>query len=100
MAKIYMGGKRVYVSKANYEKYKAGQMSKEEASGKSTAENKPKATHAWNVEDMNETQLEREIAKYERWTNASQKAVNNVKNSASMRNFEELMDQFPRRRWW
>ena len=31
MAKLYMGGKRVYVSKSTYQKYKAGDITKEQA---------------------------------------------------------------------
>lgn len=54
-----------------------------------------KPTHARQIEDMNELQLEREIAKMERWTEGSRKEVARRSNTQSMRFFNDMAQNFP-----
>ena len=54
-----------------------------------------KPTHARQIEDMNELQLEREIAKLERWTEGSRKEVARRSNTQSMRFFNDMAQSFP-----
>lgn len=54
-----------------------------------------KPTHARQIEDMNELQLEREIAKLERWTEGSRKEVARRSNTQSMRFFNDISENFP-----
>ena len=62
-----------------------------------TAENKAplKASHARQIEDMNELQLEKEIKKLERWTEGSRKEVERRSNTQSMRFFNDINEAFP-----
>lgn len=52
-------------------------------------------THARQIEDMNELQLEREIRKLERWTEGSRKEVERRSNTQSMRFFNDISENFP-----
>lgn len=63
------------------------------SNAKKTEELKP--THARQIEDMNELQLEREIAKLERWTEGSRKEVARRSNTQSMRFFDDIAENFP-----
>lgn len=54
-----------------------------------------KPTHARQIADMNEAQLEREIAKLERWTDASEREAQRASNTQSMRFFRDIGEQFP-----
>lgn len=54
-----------------------------------------KPTHARQIADMNEAQLEREIRKLERWTDASAREVERRSNTQSMRFFRDVGEQFP-----
>lgn len=54
-----------------------------------------KATHARQIEDMNELQLEKEIKKLERWTEGSRKEVERRSNTQSMRFFNDINEAFP-----
>ena len=54
-----------------------------------------KPTHARQIEDMNEVQLEREIRKLERWTEGSRKEVERRSNTQSMRFFDDIFKNFP-----
>ncbi|MBO5384540.1 MAG: hypothetical protein J6A30_09595 [Ruminococcus sp.] len=54
-----------------------------------------KPTHARQIEDMNELQLEREIRKLERWTEGSRKEVERRSNTQSMRFFDDVHERFP-----
>lgn len=54
-----------------------------------------KPTHARQIQDMNEAQLIREIARLERQVSASQKEVERAKNTQSMRFFREVGEAFP-----
>lgn len=60
-----------------------------------TEQEKQKPTHARQIADMNEAQLEREIAKLERWTDASEREVQRASNTQSMRFFRDIGEQFP-----
>lgn len=53
-----------------------------------------KPTHARQIEDMNELQLEREIKKLERWTEGSRKEVERRSNTQSMRFFNDISENF------
>lgn len=54
-----------------------------------------KPTHARQIEDMNELQLEREIRKLERWTEGSRKEVERRSHTQSMRFFNDISENFP-----
>lgn len=62
-------------------------------SGKAAEAQKP--THARQIEDMNEAQLEKEIRKLERWTEGSRKEVERRSNTQSMQFFEDINQAFP-----
>lgn len=53
-----------------------------------------KPTHARQIEDMNELQLEREIAKLERWAEGSRKEVERRSNTQSMQFFDDISKNF------
>ena len=53
-----------------------------------------KPTHARQIEDMNEVQLEREIRKLERWTEGSRKEVERRSNTQSMQFFDDIFKNF------
>lgn len=55
---------------------------------------KLKPTHARQIEDMNEVQLEREIRKLERWTEGSRKEVERRSNTQSMQFFDDISKNF------
>ena len=65
--------------------------------GRAAAQNTQnlKPTHARQIEDMNELQLEREIKKLERWTEGSRKEVERRSNTQSMRFFNDISESFP-----
>lgn len=54
-----------------------------------------KPTHARQIEDMNELQLEKEIKKLERWTEGSRKEVERRENTGSMKFFNDIQENFP-----
>lgn len=80
-----VNGKVAYVSKSD------------STASQSQSENKTplKATHARQIDDMNELQLEREIKKLERWTEGSRKEVEHRQNAQSIRFFEDIQKRFP-----
>ena len=51
--------------------------------------------HTRQIADMNEAQLEREIAKLERYTAASAREVDRANNTQSMRFFRDIGEAFP-----
>lgn len=75
--------------------YEAEQKRLEEERKKQAEQEEQKPTHARQIADMNEAQLEREIARLEQWTAASQREVDRINNSESMRFFRGIGEQFP-----
>lgn len=73
---------------------RGGKVSNTKAGG-ATGKEPLKPTHARQIEDMNELQLEREIRKLERWTEGSRKEVARLSNTQSMRFFNDVNEQFP-----
>lgn len=60
-----------------------------------TTQVKQTPTHARNIQDMNEAQLDREIALRERWVAAEEREINRLKNSSGIKDAEDLMARFP-----
>lgn len=60
----------------------------------SSAKIKQIPTHARQIEDMNEAQLEKEIKKLERWTEGSRKEVERRSNTQSMQFFDDISKNF------
>lgn len=61
---------------------------------KQLEEQKQKPTHARQIQDMNEAQLEIEIARLERQVASAERAVEQAGNTASMRFFNDTVDRF------
>lgn len=76
-------------------KYNASPQGKEtRRKWKEKKSQKLQATHARQIEDMNEAQLEIEIKKLKRWKQSSEKEVERLSNTSSMRFFDDISKNF------
>ena len=92
MAKSHEYMRRYRANKAGVSS-SAGNIRAEQNTKTEIVQQKP--THARQIADMNEAQLEREIAKLERWTGASEREVQRASNTQSMRFFRDIGEAFP-----
>lgn len=92
-----MGGRGSSSGKAGKSRVQVVAETEQNGGTKSETQSKTplKPTHAWQIEDMNELQLEKEIKKLERWAEGSRKEVERLKNSSSIKFFDDIAKNFP-----